>query len=88
MTKEEKQENNVLAKEIESWNSFEHSLREEDSILFNKMLNECQKEEEEYSKASDAKGKYNSTTESLFMALIFQQQKMISKLIDKLSNIK
>jgi hypothetical protein len=51
------------------------------------MLNECQNEEE-YSKASDAKGKYNSTTESLFMALIFQQQKMISKLIDKLSNIK
>jgi hypothetical protein len=87
MTKEEEQENNVLAKEIESWNSFEYSLREEDSILFNKMLNECQKEEE-YSKASDAKGKYNSTTESLFMALTFQQQKMISKLIDKLSNIK
>ena len=86
MTKEEKQENNVLAKEIESWNSFEYSLREEDSILFNKMLNECQKEE--YTKASDAKGKYNSTTESLFMALIFQQQKMISKLIDKLSKIK
>jgi hypothetical protein len=88
MTKEEEQENNVLAKEIESWNSFEYSLREEDSILFNKMLNECQKEKEEYSKASDAKGKYNSTTESLFMALTFQQQKMISKLIDKLSNIK
>ena len=88
MTKEEEQENNVLAKEIESWNSFEYSLREEDSILFNKMLNECQKEEEEYSKASDAKGKYNSTTDSLFMVLIFQQQKMISKLIDKLSNIK
>jgi hypothetical protein len=87
MTKEEEEkENNVLAKEIESWNSFEYSLREEDSILFNKMLNECQKEE--FSKAYDAKDKYNSTTESLFMALIFQQQKMISKLIDKLSNIK
>jgi hypothetical protein len=51
------------------------------------MLNECQKEEE-YSKASDAKGKHNSTTESLFIVLIFQQQKMISKLIDKLSDIK
>lgn len=88
MTKEEEeQENNVLAKEIESWNSFEYSLREEDGILFNKMLNECQKEEE-FSKAYDSKDKYNSTTESLFMALIFQQQKMISKLIHKLSNIK
>ena len=87
MTNEEEQEEKILTKEIESWNSFEYALREEDRILFNQMLNECQKEEE-YSKSSDAKGKYNSTTESLFMALIFQQQKMISKLIDKLSNIK
>jgi hypothetical protein len=61
-------------------------LREEDRILFKKMLNECQKEEG-YSKAFDAKGKYNST-ESLFMALIFEQQKMISKLIYKLSKVK
>jgi hypothetical protein len=85
MTDEEDKENNVLAKEIESWSSFEYSLREEDRILFNRMLNECQKEE--YTKAFNAKGEYNSA-ESLFMALIFQQQKMISKLIDKLSNIK
>jgi hypothetical protein len=80
-----KEENNVLAKEIESWNIYEYALREEDSILFKKMLNECQKEEE-YSKAFDAKGKYNST-ESLFMALIFEQQKMISKLIYTLSKV-
>ena len=85
MTKEEEQEK-ILSKEIESWSSFEYAMREEDRILFKKMLNECQKEEE-YSKASDAKGKYNST-ESLFLALIFQQQKMISKLIDKLSKYK
>jgi hypothetical protein len=85
MTDEEEKENNVLAKEIESWSSFEYSLREEDRILFNRMLNECQKEG--YTKAFNAKGEYNSA-ESLFMALIFQQQKMISKLIAKLSNIK
>ena len=42
------------------------------------MLNKCRKEEE-YSKAFDAKGEYNSA-ESLFMVLIFQQQKMISKI--------
>jgi hypothetical protein len=84
MTKEEEQEN-ILTKEIKSWSKFEYALREEDSILFNKMLNECQKEE--YTKPFNAKGEYNSA-ESLFMALIFQQQKMISKLIDKLSNIK
>ena len=48
------------------------------------MLNECKKEE--YAKAFDAKGEYNSA-ESLFMALIFQQQ-VISKLINKLSKDK
>jgi hypothetical protein len=84
MTKEEdEQENNILTQEIKSWGKFEYALREEDSILFKQMLNECQKEEE-YTKAFDAKGEYNSA-ESLFMALIFQQQKMISKLISKLS---
>jgi hypothetical protein len=72
--KEEEQENNILTKKIESWNNLQYALREEDSILFNKMLNECQKEEG-YSKAFNAKGEYNSA-ESLFMALIFQQQKI------------
>jgi hypothetical protein len=89
MAKEDEKEeldNNILSKEIESWNNFQYALREEDSILFNKMLNECQKEED-YSKAFNAKGEYNSA-ESLFMALIFQQQNMISKLIDKLSKYK
>jgi hypothetical protein len=69
--------------EIESWSNFDYALREEDNILLKKMLNECQKEEE-YAKAFNSKGEYNSA-ESLLMALIFQQQKIISKLIDKLS---
>ena len=88
MTKERKDndDNSILHKVIESWNVFEYRLREKDRILFNKMLNECQKEEE-YTKAFDSKGEYNSA-ESLFMALIFQKQKMISQLIDKLSEYK
>jgi hypothetical protein len=86
MTKEEEQEN-TLTKEIKSWSSFEYALGEEDRILFNKMLSECQKEEE-FSKAFKTKGEYNSITESLFIALIFQQQKMISQLIDELSKYK
>ncbi len=73
MTK--KEEENIIAKEIESWSNFEYSLREEDRILFSKMLNEYPKEE--YSKSFDAKGEYHSS-ESLFIALIFKQQKMIS----------
>ena len=86
MIEEEEQENNVFSKEIESWSNFEYALREEDSILFKKMLNECQ-QKEGYSKAFKAKGEYNSA-ESLFMALIFQQQKMINQLIDKISKYK
>jgi hypothetical protein len=77
-----KEENNVLAKEIESWSKFEYALREQDRILFNKMLNEYEKEE--YSKVFNTKGEYYST-ESLFMALIFWQQKIISNLINKIS---
>ena len=77
--------NGILQKVIEAWKSFEYSLKEDDRILFNKMLNECQKEE--YAKAFNAKGEYNSA-ESLFMALIFEQQKMISNLINKLSEYK
>jgi len=84
MTKEEEQ-GNTLAKEIESWSKFEYALREEDRILFNKMLNECQ-QKEEYAKAFKAKGEYHAA-ESLFMALIFQQQKMISNIINNLQNI-
>jgi hypothetical protein len=84
MTNEEEQEN-TLTKEIKSWSSFEYALKEEARILFNKMLSECEKEE--FSKAFNTKGEYNSTTESLFMALIFQQQKMISKLLTNFQNI-
>jgi hypothetical protein len=83
--KEEEEQESILTKEIESWSKLEYALREEDRILFNRMLKECQNEE--FSKAFNAKGEYYST-ESLFMALIFQQQKMISKLIDKLSKVK
>ena len=75
MTKNEEEQENILISEIESWSNLEYALREEDRISFNKMLNECGKEKEEFSKAFNAKGECNSTTESLFMALIFQQQK-------------
>ena len=86
MINEKEEQENILTKEIESWSKFEYALREEDSILFKKMLNECQKEEE-YSKVFNAKGEYYST-ESLFMPLIFQQQKMISELIGESSKYK
>jgi hypothetical protein len=46
------------------------------------MLNECL-ENKEYVDAFDTKGQQYSA-KSLFMALIFQQQKTISKLIESL----
>ena len=38
---EQKDDNvDILAKEIESWTNFEYALREENRLLFNKMLSE------------------------------------------------
>jgi hypothetical protein len=49
------------------------------------MIEESKREE--YANAVNAKGKLFAT-ESLFMVLIFQQKKMISQLIAKLSEYK
>jgi hypothetical protein len=43
VNKDEKKEdnnNNILSKEIELWQNFEYALREENRMLFNKMLSE------------------------------------------------
>jgi hypothetical protein len=77
-------EDNLLTKEIESWKGFEYALREENRLLFSKMLSECG-ENKDYVRAASSKGE-SLSAESLFMALIFQQQKMISQLIAKLSS--
>jgi hypothetical protein len=77
-------DDDILAKEIQSWKGFEYALRQPNATLFNKMLTECL-ENEEYAAAFKTKGPRDSA-ESLFMALIFQQQKMISKLIEKIQN--
>ena len=74
---------NILTKEIESWNGFEYALRQPNATLFNKMLTGCL-ESEEYAAAFKTKGPRDSS-ESLFMALIFQQQKLISKHLKEIS---
>jgi hypothetical protein len=81
--KEDKDEN-ILTKEVESWKGFEYALRKPNATLFNKMLKECL-ENEEYASAFKTKGPQYST-ESLVMALIFQQQKMIRELINKIGS--
>ena len=78
--------NNILVREIESWSNFEYALREENRLLFNEMLSEC-KENEDLVRAANSKDEYFSA-ESLFMALILQQQKTINELIAKVSERK
>ena len=83
MTKEE--EENKLAMEVESWKGFEYALRNPNTILFSKMLSECLKNKD-YVTAFKTKGPQYSA-ESLFMVLIFEQQKTISRLIEEMESI-
>jgi hypothetical protein len=77
---------NILAKEIKSWKDFEYVLKDESAFLFNEMLSECG-QNKDYIRAVNFKGEYYST-ESLFMVLVLQQQKMINELIVKVSECK
>ncbi|HEY9386383.1 MAG TPA: hypothetical protein VIP70_05040 [Nitrososphaeraceae archaeon] len=69
--KEKEKGNDILNNEIESWKGFESALRELNSLLFNKMLTDCQ-DNKEYSKAVEVRGESHSA--ELFMAFIFQEQ--------------
>jgi hypothetical protein len=77
---------NNLTREIDSWSNFEYALRQENRMLFNKMLSEC-KENEDYIRATASKDEFFSA-ESLFMVLILQQQRTINELIAKMSERK
>jgi hypothetical protein len=75
----------TLSEEIKSWETFEYALREENRLLFSKMLSEC-RQNEDYIKAASSKDEY--LAESLFMVLILQQQKMINEMIAKITTKK
>ena len=81
--KEDNDNDNILTKEVMSWKGFEYALRQPNASLFNKMLSEYLENKEEYISAFKSRESQHSA-ESLFIALIFQQQKMISKLIQQL----
>jgi hypothetical protein len=89
---EEKQEyddnsnKTILTQEIGSWSNFEFALRDENRLVFEKMLTEC-RENQDLIRAANSKDEYFSA-ESLFMALILQQQKTIKELIAKVSERK
>jgi hypothetical protein len=73
----------ILSEEIKSWGHFEYALREENRLVFSRMFSEC-RQNEDYIKAAGSKDEYFSA-ESLFMVLILQQQKLINKLITRVS---
>ena len=74
----------ILAREIQSWEGFEYALRQPNATLFNKMLTE-RLENDENAAAYKTKGPQDYPG-SLFMALIFQQQEMISKLTQRIES--
>jgi len=66
----------LLAREIESWRAFGDSLREEDRVIFDKMIKQCYR----HINAINVKGE-PYTTESLMMSLILTQHQMIEFLL-------
>jgi hypothetical protein len=70
----------ILTQEIESWKGFADSLPAEDRKTFTKMLNDCYK----YAKAINAKAQ-PFPSESVIMALLFSQHKLIKWLEGQIS---
>lgn len=67
----------ILAQEIQAWSGFADALREEDRVLFLRMLEQCY----QYVESINSKGEYYST-ESVLMSLVFVQHKIINWLIN------
>ena len=67
----------ILTKDIQSWNGFADALRDEDRAIFLRMLEQCY----QYVDSINSKGEYYST-ESLLTSLVFVQHKIINWLID------
>ena len=67
----------ILTREIQAWSGFADALREEDRVLFLRMLKQCY----QYIDSINSKGEYYST-ESLLISLIFVQHKIIDWLIN------
>jgi hypothetical protein len=69
-----------IDREIDSWSNMEYALRQEDRIIFSKMLSETK----QYCAAFENMSGASTPTESLLMSIVLQNQKMINKLMSKL----
>ena len=68
----------ILAKEMGSWETFAEGLRADDRKLFRQMLRQCYK----HVAAINRKGEL-MPTESVLMSLILSQQKLIGFLLEE-----
>ena len=71
----------LLAREIESWKGFSDGLRAEDQKIFKQMLKQCYK----HIRAINAKGEV-FPTEAILMSLVLSQQQIIEFLLKKIKN--
>ena len=69
----------LLAREIETWKGFSDGLRAEDQKIFKQMLKQCYK----HIRAINAKGEA-FPTESILMSLVLSQQQIIEFLLKKI----
>ena len=67
--------NDAIDREIEGWQKFESIMYQEDQVLFDKMMSEAKQYLAEFPASK------HDPAEMLFMTLIFQQQKIINKLL-------
>ncbi|MGA9153526.1 MAG: hypothetical protein WBZ36_23350 [Candidatus Nitrosopolaris sp.] len=73
----------ILTKQI-GLGGFGYALRKENRILFEEISDRCKKKD--YVNCAANKGQ-NFSAETLFLVLIFEQQKMINELIRKLVKV-
>lgn len=68
-----------LEHEVAAWRSFESALRQDNRVLFAKMVSDIKEYWQSFGAASN-----KEPTEALLMAIILRQQKLINKLIARL----
>ena len=67
--------NDAIDREVEGWQKFESIMYQEDRVLFDKMMSEAKQYLAGFPPSK------HDPAEMLFMTLIFQQQKIINKLL-------
>jgi hypothetical protein len=70
--------NEAIDREVEGWDKFTSIMYKDDRVLFDKMMGEAR------NYLSDFSASRHDTAEVLISTLIFQQQRIIEKLLAKI----